>query len=35
MLEPGSLSALYGREVVVREEGGRRFVYPVAGGPGR
>lgn len=35
MLEPGSLSALYGREVVVREEGGRRFVYPVAGGPAR
>jgi len=35
MLEPASLSALYGREVVVREEGGRRFVYPVAGGSGR
>jgi ABC-type Mn2+/Zn2+ transport system ATPase subunit len=35
MLEPASLSALYGREVVVREEGGRRFVYPVAGGPVR
>jgi ABC-type Mn2+/Zn2+ transport system ATPase subunit len=35
MLEPASLSALYGREVVVREEGGRRFVYPVAGGPAR
>ena len=23
------------REVVVREEGGRRFVYPSAGGSGR
>ncbi len=32
MLRPEALSRLYGREVVVREEGGRRFVYPVAGG---
>ena len=32
MLRPEALSRLYGREVVVREEGGRRFVYPAAGG---
>jgi len=32
MLRPEALSRLYGREVIVREEGGRRFVYPVAGG---
>ena len=32
MLRPEALSRLYGREVVVREEGGRRFVYPTAGG---
>ncbi len=32
MLRPEALSRLYGRDVVVREEGGRRFVYPVAGG---
>jgi ABC-type Mn2+/Zn2+ transport system ATPase subunit len=32
MLQPGPLSALYGRAVVVREEGGRRFVHPDAGG---
>ena len=31
MLRPEALSRLYGRDVVVREEGGRRFVYPVAG----
>ena len=31
MLRPEALSRLYGRAVVVREEGGRRFVYPVAG----
>jgi ABC-type Mn2+/Zn2+ transport system ATPase subunit len=34
MLRPEALSRLYGREVIVREEGGRRFVYPVAGGEG-
>jgi len=34
MLQPGPLSALYGRAVVVREEGGRRFVHPAAGGDG-
>jgi ABC-type Mn2+/Zn2+ transport system ATPase subunit len=34
MLQPEALSRLYGRAVVVREEGGRRFVYPVAGGEG-
>lgn len=33
MLTPAGLSALYGREVRVREEQGRRFVYP-ADGPG-
>jgi hypothetical protein len=32
MLRPEALSHLYGREVIVREEDGRRFVYPVAGG---
>jgi ABC-type Mn2+/Zn2+ transport system ATPase subunit len=32
MLRPEALSRLYGRDVVVREEEGRRFVYPVAGG---
>lgn len=35
MLRPEALSRLYGRDVVVREEGGRRFVYPVAGGGSR
>ena len=35
MLRPDALSALYGRDVVVREEDGRRFVYPSAGGGGR
>jgi ABC-type Mn2+/Zn2+ transport system ATPase subunit len=35
MLRPEALSHLYGREVIVREEDGRRFVYPVAGGGGR
>jgi ABC-type Mn2+/Zn2+ transport system ATPase subunit len=34
MLRPEALSHLYGREVIVREEGGRRFVYPIAGGEG-
>ncbi len=28
MLSPGALGALYGRKMTVREEGGRRFVYP-------
>ena len=32
MLRPEALSALYGRNVVVREEQGRRFVYPSARG---
>lgn len=32
MLQPDALSALYGRPVVVREEEGRRFVYPLGGG---
>jgi ABC-type Mn2+/Zn2+ transport system ATPase subunit len=32
MLRPDRLSALYGRAVEVREEGGRRFVHPAAGG---
>ena len=32
MLRPDALSALYGRDVVVREEDGRRFVYPSGGG---
>jgi ABC-type Mn2+/Zn2+ transport system ATPase subunit len=32
MLQPEALSALYGRPVTVREENGRRFVYPEAGG---
>lgn len=35
MLRPEALSRLYGRDVVVREEGGRRFVYPAGGGAGR
>lgn len=35
MLRPEPLSALYGRAVVVREEGGRRFVHPAAGGGAR
>lgn len=30
MLTPEALGALYGRRVAVREEGGRRFVYPEA-----
>ncbi len=30
MLKPDALSALYGRPVAVREEDGRRFVYPLA-----
>ena len=35
MLRPDALGALYGRPVAVREEAGRRFVYPLeAGGPG-
>ncbi len=32
MLTPDALGALYGRRVTVREEGGRRFVYPEAEG---
>ncbi len=32
MLRPDALSALYGRSVAVREEDGRRFVYPVEQG---
>ncbi|HEU4384681.1 MAG TPA: metal ABC transporter ATP-binding protein [Anaeromyxobacteraceae bacterium] len=32
MVQPEALSALYGRAVTVREEKGRRFVYPEAGG---
>ncbi len=32
MLAPGALGELYGRKVTVREEGGRRFVYPEPGG---
>jgi len=35
MLRPDALGRLYGRDVVVRQEGGRRFVYPVAGGDER
>jgi ABC-type Mn2+/Zn2+ transport system ATPase subunit len=31
MLRPEALSELYGRPVAVREEGGRRFVHPLAG----
>ncbi len=34
MLTPGALSALYGRTVAVREEEGRRFVYPLPGAGG-
>jgi len=34
MLRPGALAALYGREVEVREEGGRRVVLPAARGGG-
>jgi ABC-type Mn2+/Zn2+ transport system ATPase subunit len=34
MLQPEALGALYGRPVVVREEDGRRWVYPVAVGEG-
>jgi ABC-type Mn2+/Zn2+ transport system ATPase subunit len=32
MLRPEALGALYGRTVEVREENGRRFVYPTNGG---
>jgi ABC-type Mn2+/Zn2+ transport system ATPase subunit len=32
VLTPEALSRLYGRRVVVREEAGRRFVYPEPGG---
>jgi ABC-type Mn2+/Zn2+ transport system ATPase subunit len=35
MLRPEALTHLYGREVIVREEEGRRFVYPVRKGDGR
>jgi ABC-type Mn2+/Zn2+ transport system ATPase subunit len=31
MLKPEALGALYGRAVAVREENGRRFVYPTSG----
>jgi ABC-type cobalamin/Fe3+-siderophores transport system ATPase subunit len=31
MLRPDALAALYGRAVAVREEDGRRFVYPTNG----
>jgi ABC-type cobalamin/Fe3+-siderophores transport system ATPase subunit len=34
MLRPEALGALYGRAVAVREEGGRRFVYPTNGDAG-
>lgn len=34
MLAPGALAALYGREVEVREEGGRRLVVPAGRGGG-
>ena len=30
MLRPEALGELYGRPVAVREEGGRRFVHPLA-----
>lgn len=33
MLSPEALGQLYGRPVTVREEGGRRFVYPESGRP--
>jgi ABC-type cobalamin/Fe3+-siderophores transport system ATPase subunit len=35
MLRPEALGELYGRAVAVREEGGRRFVYPAGGRPAR
>src|SRR5512137_1617060 len=35
MLRPEALTHLYGREVIVREEEGRRFVYPARKGEGR
>lgn len=35
MLRPEALTHLYGREVIVREEEGRRFVYPVRKEEGR
>lgn len=34
MLQPGALAELYGREVEVREEAGRRLVLPAARGGG-
>lgn len=34
MLQPEALGALYGRPVVVREQDGRRWVYPLAAGEG-
>jgi ABC-type Mn2+/Zn2+ transport system ATPase subunit len=34
MLRPDALGALYGRPVAVREEAGRRFVYPLDAPPG-
>jgi ABC-type Mn2+/Zn2+ transport system ATPase subunit len=33
MLQPEALGELYGRAVTVREENGRRFVYPEPGAP--
>ncbi|HEX9307660.1 MAG TPA: hypothetical protein VF894_09235 [Anaeromyxobacter sp.] len=35
MLRPEALGALYGRAVEVREENGRRFVYPTSGNGAR
>lgn len=35
MLTPEALTELYGRPVAVREDEGRRFVYPLAGAGGR
>jgi ABC-type Mn2+/Zn2+ transport system ATPase subunit len=35
MLRPEALGALYGRSVAVREENGRRFVYPTSAGEQR
>jgi ABC-type Mn2+/Zn2+ transport system ATPase subunit len=35
MLRPDALAGLYGRPVAVREENGRRFVYPTNGRAGR
>lgn len=35
MLRPEALGALYGRAVAVRQENGRRFVYPTSAAEGR